>query len=70
MKIVIVTQDEPFFLGSALKYLLKKLDSHGGCVCSYAVCISLWWKDEFFSRAFETLKIFGVNFFCITACVF
>ena len=53
MKIVIVTQDEPFFLGSALKYLLNKLDSRMAVVSVIMLSASPFCgKDEFFSRGF------------------
>ena len=64
MRIVIITQDEPFYLSKSLKQfinLLPKKHTVVGCVVS---SVSPFGKQEsFFRKAIQTLNVFGLNFF-------
>lgn len=64
MKIIIITQNEPFYLKSNLEYLIKLLPSE----CKIVGCIvndvsPFGKKESFFKKAFKTYSIFGLNFF-------
>jgi len=64
MKIIIITQNEPFYLAENLEYLLKILPNHSkivGCVVSE---VSPFGKQEtFIKKAKKTYNIFGLKFF-------
>lgn len=64
MRIVIITQDEPFYLAKNLDYLLDILPTHSevvGCVVSD---VSPFGKSEsFFQKAKKTYSVFGLPFF-------
>ena len=64
MKVLIITQNEPFYLKDNLEYLISILPNECnivGCVVSDA---SPFGKNEnFFKKSIKTLKIFGFNFF-------
>lgn len=64
MKIIIITQNEPFYLKSNLEYLIKLLPSE----CKIVGCIvndvsPFGKKESFFKKAIKTYSIFGFNFF-------
>ena len=64
MRILIITQNDPFFLKDNLNYLLDSLGTDNkiiGCVISYVSPFGK--KESFLKKAFKTLKIFGLNFF-------
>ncbi len=64
MKIIIITQNEPFYLVNNLKYLLKILPNHIkiiGCVVSDVSPFGK--KESFFKKTIKTYKIFGKRFF-------
>ena len=71
MKILIITQDEPFYLSESLKKLIGLLPNKhtiAGCVVSTA---SPFGKQEsFFQKAIKTFNIFGLKFFCYYAIKF
>lgn len=64
MKVVIITQNDPFYLSKNLEYLFKIFPKHSkiiGCVIFKA---SPFGKSEsFFKKIFKTYKIFGLTFF-------
>ncbi len=64
MRIVIITQDEPFYLRNSLQHFLNLLPKKHqiiGCVVS---TVSPFGKQEsFLKKALQTLNIFGVKFF-------
>ena len=67
MRIVLITQNEPFYLVKNLKYLLKILPNKStivGCVVSEVSPFGK--KESFFKKAKKTFDIFGLSFFCIT----
>ena len=64
MKILIVTQNEPFFLRENLKYLLNKLPENIVIVGVVLTKVSPFGKREsFIKKAVKTKKIFGTSFF-------
>lgn len=64
MRIVIITQDDPFYLAKNLDYLFGLIDKNHkvvGCVVS---AVSPFGKKEtFIDKALKTAKIFGFMFF-------
>ena len=64
LKVVIITQDEPFFLAENFKILINNLPKNSkivGCVLSKP---SPFGKDEsFLKKTHKTLRIFGFKFF-------
>jgi len=64
MRIVIITQDDPFYLAKSIDYLIKNLPSYSviaGCVIA---SVSPFGKKESFGKkAFKTFNIFGLKFF-------
>ena len=64
MRIVIITQNEPFYLVKNLKYLIKILPNHSKIVGCVVTDVSPFGKKEsFITKAFKTLNIFGIKFF-------
>lgn len=64
MKIIIITQNEPFYLAKNLSYLLEILPKHSQIVGCVVNDVSPFGKKEtFFLKAKKTLLIFGFNFF-------
>ncbi len=64
MRIIIITQDDPFYLGKNLEYFLGALPDHSqvvGCVVSDVSPFGK--KESFFQKAIKTLQIFGLSFF-------
>ena len=64
MRILIITQDEPFYLSKSLKYFISLLPNNFkivGCVVS---SVSPFGKqNSFFQKAIQKLNIFGLKFF-------
>lgn len=65
MKVLIITQDDPFYLAKNLDYLFSKKNDkiqYVGCVL---LAQSPFGKknESFITKALETLKIFGISFF-------
>jgi len=64
MKIVIITQDEPFYLADNLKYLIEILPVDTKIVGCVVNDVSPFGKKEtFFQKAKKTYDIFGLSFF-------
>ena len=64
MKILIITQNEPFYLAKNLKYLLDILSKNIEVVGCVVTDVSPFGKNEsFIAKAKKTLNIFGVKFF-------
>ena len=64
MKIVVITQDDPFYLAENLDYLFSNLPATTevtGCVVSNVSPFGK--KESFLAKALKTLRIFGVGFF-------
>lgn len=64
MKIIIITQDDPFYLAENLKYLIDILPSHSRIIGCVVTDVSPFGKKEsFFKKSIKTYKIFGFQFF-------
>lgn len=64
MKIIVITQNEPFYLAENLRYLLNILPSHSKVVGCVVADVSPFGKKEtFFKKAKRTYNIFGFRFF-------
>ena len=64
MKIVIITQDEPFYLADNLRYLIKILPKHSKIVGCVVNDVSPFGKKEtFLQKAKKTYDVFGLSFF-------
>jgi methionyl-tRNA formyltransferase len=64
MRIVIITQNEPFYLYDNLKYLIDIFPKHStivGCVVNEVSPFGK--KESFFTKVRKTLRIFGFKFF-------
>jgi methionyl-tRNA formyltransferase len=71
MRIVIITQNEPFYLSENIEYFAKILPSHSeivGCVVSAASPYGK--KESFYQKAKKTASIFGLKFFFYYALKF
>ena len=63
MKIILITQDEPFYLNKSLKYLIENLPNYVeivGCIVSDVSPFGK--KESFITKALNTLNIFGLPF--------
>lgn len=64
MRIVIITQNEPFYLAWNLNYLLENFPKHSEIVaCVVNDPSPFGRKETFLQKAIKTYKIFGLNFF-------
>ena len=64
MNIAIITQDDPFYLGSNIDYLLTTLPDYASVTACIVTDVSPFGKREsFFSKALRTYRIFGAGFF-------
>jgi len=64
MRIVIITQNEPFYLTKSLRYLLDILPEDSEIVgCVVADVSPFGKKESFFTKAKKTYDIFGLKFF-------
>ncbi|MDB4256315.1 formyltransferase family protein [Flavobacteriaceae bacterium] len=64
MRIIIITQDEPFYLKTNLKYLISILPSDHEIVGCVVNTVSPFGKKEsFYDKAIKTLNVFGFQFF-------
>lgn len=71
MKIVLITQDEPFFLAENLKYLFNNLPAFANVVGCVVNDVSPFGKKEsFLKKSYKTFKIFGLSFFIYYAFKF
>ena len=69
MRIVIITQDDPFFLPQNIQYLIENLSADDQVVAAVVSDVSPYGKREsFFDKALKTLRIFGFRFFLNYAC--
>ncbi|MDA7625450.1 formyltransferase family protein [bacterium] len=64
MRIVTITQNEPFYLAENFTYLIDILPKHSKIVgCVVAEVSPFGVKESFFQKAIKTKKIFGFRFF-------
>src|SRR5437879_1237191 len=63
MRIAIVTQNDPFFLGRSLDYLLNGMSGRHEIVCCVLLGASPFGKKESLTdKIVKTIKIFGIPF--------
>jgi methionyl-tRNA formyltransferase len=64
MNVVLLTQDDPFYLGRNIDYLLDRLPAHSRAVGCVVFDASPFGKREsFLGKARKTIEIFGAAFF-------
>jgi methionyl-tRNA formyltransferase len=64
MRIIIITQDDPFYLAESLDYLIDRLPSYVQLVSTVVLEASPFGKKgSFLDKMKKTLKIFGIRFF-------
>jgi methionyl-tRNA formyltransferase len=64
MRIIILTQDDPFYLSSNIDFLLKNLPSYAQVVGTVVFDVSPFGKREtFFQKMKKTYDVFGFQFF-------
>ena len=64
MRILIITQNEPFFLAENLRYLIKILPKHSQIIGAVVTSPSPFGKKEsFLDKARRTYNVFGIKFF-------
>lgn len=64
MKIVLITQDDPFYLAKNLDYLITNIPAHSRVTAAIVLDVSPFGKREtFIQKAKNTLNIFGLGFF-------
>ncbi|MFC5408709.1 methionyl-tRNA formyltransferase [Larkinella bovis] len=64
MRIIFITQDDPFYLAKNLQYLLRKLPPYAQVVGTIVADVSPFGKRETFTeKAKKTYDIFGLPFF-------
>ncbi|AOE50157.1 methionyl-tRNA formyltransferase [Kangiella sediminilitoris] len=64
MKVIVITQDDPFYLAENLDYLFSNLPKSvevAGCIVSNVSPFGK--KESFLAKSFKTLRIFGLGFF-------
>lgn len=64
MRIIIITQNEPFYLKNNLEYLISILPNNHkivGCIVNSASPFGK--KETFFEKVFKTFNVFGLKFF-------
>jgi len=64
MNIVLITQDDPFYLADNLNYLIQNLPGHSKIVgCVLLTASPFGKKESFLSKSLKTISIFGMHFF-------
>ena len=64
MKVLILTQEDPFYLADNIKYLLDNLSNEDKVVGCVVFDVSPFGKKEsFLKKMKKTLNVFGLNFF-------
>ena len=64
MNVIILTQDDPFYLAENLDYLLSRCPSHIRiCGCIVFDVSPFGKRESFIAKAKKTLDIFGLRFF-------
>ena len=64
MRIILLTQDDPFYLAQNIDYLIKNLPSHSEVVATVVFDVSPFGKRESFTdKLKKTYNIFGFGFF-------
>ena len=64
MKIIIITQNDPFYLANNLKYLISVLPNHSEIVgCVVADASPFGKRESFIKKVKQTYDVFGFSFF-------
>lgn len=64
MRIILLTQDDPFYLGKNIDYLLSKLPKYATVVATVVFEVSPFGKREsFIEKMKKTFQVFGFGFF-------
>jgi methionyl-tRNA formyltransferase len=64
MRVLIITQDDPFYLTDSLSHLIKNFPPHSQIIACCVLEVSPFGKKEtFIEKAWRTFKIFGLDFF-------
>lgn len=64
MRVVLLTQDEPFYLAENINYLIKNLPKNVSIVSAILFDASPFGKKEtFWNKAYKTYSLFGIGFF-------
>lgn len=64
MRIILLTQNDPFYLAQNINYLIKKLPKHSEVVATVVFEVSPFGKREPFTEKLKkTYEIFGLEFF-------
>jgi methionyl-tRNA formyltransferase len=64
MRIILLTQNDPFYLAENLQFLIENLPENSTIVGAVNFDVSPFGKREsFFDKALKTLSIFGIRFF-------
>ncbi|SRR6056297_243747 len=64
MRIIIVTQDDPFYLTESLRYLIEILPEHSKIIGCIVNDVSPFGKKESFTKKMKrTFDVFGLSFF-------
>ena len=64
MRVLLLTQNDVFYLPAALRYLLERIPQHSQVVGAVVFSVSPFGKREsFFRKIWKTLNIFGLSFF-------
>jgi methionyl-tRNA formyltransferase len=64
MRIVLLTQSDPFYLAENINYLLERLPKHSNVVLTVLFDVSPFGKREsFFQKTKRTIEVFGLRFF-------
>jgi methionyl-tRNA formyltransferase len=64
MRIILLTQDDPFYLAQNIDYLIKNLPAHSEVVATVVFEVSPFGKRESFTEKLKkTFDIFGLGFF-------
>ena len=71
MRIVLITQNEPFYLAKNLKYLHSILPKHSKIISAIISNPNVYGRKEFFiKKALRTFNIFGLKFFLYYSFLF
>ena len=64
MRIILITQNDPFYIAKNIKYLNSILPKHSQIICALISNSNPFGRNEkFFKKIFKTITIFGFNFF-------
>ena len=63
MRILIITQNEPFYLADNIAYLLDKILKKHEVVGVLLQVLPFWQKRDILKKAIKTYKIFGLRIF-------